>query len=278
MNNIQKYLIAKYVPDMHRMEPTNIGVIVWARGRVSSVFLSDDEASPHVNEVSTYKRWVSYWKKILQSDTIKSRTGESVSIKDDRYVEELIKTQKGNYLLSDAGVIVEKVTTKNINVAAQFIFDELVARKGKHHPTTKEQAIQLKYLSNTTLRLSGVTGHDEFQQTYPVICRVGLRDIPQKVHYAIGNGTPRSVFQRVQIATSQSVLAASFLFEHIATPNRLKKANCASLIYADETEMSREQKSSMEMLSELSTVVNLRNQGLAKEILAEVASSAGDHS
>ena len=39
MNKTQ-YLLAKYIPDMHRFEPRNIGVIVWSPDGIEARFLA----------------------------------------------------------------------------------------------------------------------------------------------------------------------------------------------------------------------------------------------
>lgn len=262
------------------MEPVNIGIITWARGLASLQMLPVDEAAPIVNDTVVYKRWTDHWTRIINSEAIETRNGKPVSRSAPEYVDEILKTQKGNYILIDGGEIVDRITAKNISDATSYLYDELVKRRGKHQPTPREQAVQLKYLISNAMKESGVAGHDEFQQSYPVSCKVGNADIPLKVHYAIGNGKPRSIFQRVQIGQSQSVYGASFVLEHIAKAERLPRRNCAALVYAEATDapVSPEQQSSLAMLGELATVINLWDQAAAKEALAEVASAAGGHS
>lgn len=39
--NTPRYLIAKYIPDLRRMEPRNIGVIVWSPQGVAARFAAE---------------------------------------------------------------------------------------------------------------------------------------------------------------------------------------------------------------------------------------------
>lgn len=65
-----RYLVAKYVPDLRRMEPKNIGVVVWSDGVVAARFAAecpeksgtvDDRCVPgFVRSLSAYKQWVRF--------------------------------------------------------------------------------------------------------------------------------------------------------------------------------------------------------------------------
>ena len=41
-----RYLIAKYIPDLQRVEPQNIGVIVWAPGVAAARFAAEKADRP----------------------------------------------------------------------------------------------------------------------------------------------------------------------------------------------------------------------------------------
>ena len=65
-----QYLVAKYVPDIRRMEPRNIGVFVWMPGAISARFLQPDAVVPFVNEPETYNRWVRFWNEKIAQDEL----------------------------------------------------------------------------------------------------------------------------------------------------------------------------------------------------------------
>ena len=59
-----RFLLAKHVPDLRRMEPRNIGVIVWAHGHVRARFAGDPGSSKpkDAGPNSSYQEWVTYWR------------------------------------------------------------------------------------------------------------------------------------------------------------------------------------------------------------------------
>ena len=42
--NTPRYLLAKYIPDPLRMEPRNIGVVLWAEGNVAARFVGESDS------------------------------------------------------------------------------------------------------------------------------------------------------------------------------------------------------------------------------------------
>lgn len=267
--NAQRYLVAKYIPDVRRMEPINIGVIVWARGRTSAKFLAPDEAAPLVNEISVYKRWMDFWGGILAKGLIEDKRGEAIPQTSPQFVEELLGTQRNSYQLVESGEILDRVNSRNVGAAAEYLYEQLVEHKSSRLRTPREQAIRLRFLCTQAMADAGITTHEEFKQSYPVMCSVGSVQKPILAHYAIGNG--RRVFHRVQIKQTQSVCGSSFLFEQLLANHKLRRENCASLIYADEAEIDEETKSSIAMLNELSTVVNVKNRTKAAEDLTRIS-------
>ena len=105
----QRYIVAKYAPDVMRMEPRNIGVVVWSRGRVACRFLDAADAE-FVTDSVVYERWVKYWSAMISAGKVS--------------LDELMRTQKGNYLLCDAGRIETDIA--DVGDATDFLFGELV--------------------------------------------------------------------------------------------------------------------------------------------------------
>ena len=60
-----KFLVAKYIPNLKRMEPRNIGVIVWADGVVRSRFVGEKTPLPKhlgVKDKDNFRDWIQSWK------------------------------------------------------------------------------------------------------------------------------------------------------------------------------------------------------------------------
>lgn len=105
MTEFPRFLIAKYIPDVFRNEPRNIGVVLWTPDGVVARFLGekpdapgevDDAGIPEfVNSKHAYKQWVRYWRRELAG-----ATAESTDCLDS-----ICRTGGGNYLLADGGVV-----------------------------------------------------------------------------------------------------------------------------------------------------------------------------
>lgn len=129
MATLAKYILAKYVGDPMRMEPINIGIFAWAGGKTFAMFMPVEQAASYVNEISTYKRWVSYWQETLAEKSIRIGRRAPISKDDPKFLDEFMLTQSGNYLLQDAGEIVHSVRGTQVQKACEFLYSRLVDRK-----------------------------------------------------------------------------------------------------------------------------------------------------
>lgn len=122
-----RYLIAQYVANLARMEPRNIGIILWANGVVESRFLAAKDA-PFVRYPAIYTRWVKFWKEQLSRDEIQPIKCAAVPRHSLEFLDALLKTQEGNYRLFDGGFVCEDL--RDAAEAADFLFGELVLPAG----------------------------------------------------------------------------------------------------------------------------------------------------
>ena len=70
------YLLAKYIGDLRRFEPKNIGVIVLTEQSVAGRFVAERSAKlgevdgrsipSFVSSASSYRQWISYWRDLIQ--------------------------------------------------------------------------------------------------------------------------------------------------------------------------------------------------------------------
>src|ERR1700722_16693761 len=113
MTDLPRYLIAKHVADFQRMEPRNIGVIVWTPHCVEGRFLAERSGAPgdidarsippFVASASAYKQWVAFWRSQLTDKPTAS--GKPLQ----QWVENLKQTSHGSFWLADGGVILSSV-------------------------------------------------------------------------------------------------------------------------------------------------------------------------
>jgi len=127
-----QFLVAKYFPDMRRLEPRNIGVIVWCDGNCIAKFLGDGESKAGINAPKfiqckkTYRRWLDYWRLVISKDDIRMHRGERVLKSDKRFVDALCDTSNGNYRLVSGGELMDNVKPEELMNVAEYLFDELV--------------------------------------------------------------------------------------------------------------------------------------------------------
>jgi hypothetical protein len=114
------YLVAKYVLDLRRMEPRNIGVIVWAGGAVGARFLAERSEQPgevdgrsvaaFVTSPNAYKQWVRFWRRELDKPAVRLLTGgEPVVRSSPDYLKALAASGRGNFQLVVGGQLLDPV-------------------------------------------------------------------------------------------------------------------------------------------------------------------------
>src|SRR5262245_1063219 len=212
MNASQNYLVAKYTPDVRRMELRNIGVILAAGGVVVSRFLTEDDAS-FVNDLRAYQRWVAYWNSVISGERSIPVSGPKVDKTDPRFLAELRKTQNGNYRLFEAGSVLDHIDAENVDAAADFLFKELVTVEKK---SATEPADPLKVVSNEIMDAIGLSGEEGYETPYKADCQIGLVKKRLVFDYAVKRRNKvRSVFQRVRVGGQQSVCGSAFMFDSL---------------------------------------------------------------
>ena len=213
MNNTATYLIAKYIPDLRRMEPRNIGIILWVNGKSFCSFLAPEEAGKFVNERETYERWIHFWTERVNSGEVRIFNGPRIPVSSDQFLESFKLTQKGNYVLDEGGVLIDKISTKDAKDAVQFLFTELVsthpsASSGSSHDRLAATAINM-------LQKAGITERDDYSRSKEIECNYHGIPQPLKFHHYLGNGKPETVIQQVHIQHRQNVNSTAWMFERV---------------------------------------------------------------
>jgi hypothetical protein len=280
MRKSQRYLVAKYTPDPRRMEPRNIGVVLWAAGRAVARFL-DEEDAYFVRDRPNYRRWVAYWQSLIEEQRISLPRKPIVTMDRPEFLDAMLGTQEGNYLLFDGGFVMDAVRRNMLPAAVDHLFRELVIRNSPEPMDHKEQAARLKAECDRALADVGLAARDDFKKSVRVPCKVKQVKMPFKFNYAIvaddaaRPGRVRAVFQRVYVGGQQSVTSAAFMYQQLIRAKLLRKEQCAALI-SQEAGMtpSADAAASVQMLEEHATVINIADARAAREKLQEVADKA----
>lgn len=286
-----RFLIVKYVPDFMRMEPKNVGVIVWTADGISSRFIGekshtrgevDGRSVPaYVKDGEVYKQWVRYWTRQISQEYIEPlKGGEPISSTCPKFLDILSETARGNFLLSDGGFSFDELAPEDsVDSLTQHLFDSLVA------PSTDASLLEVKDLSLQTvsekvLDKSGIKSSSGFMPDYKVNFRVGEQEEQIKFSHAFKNGALH-LFQKVTLSRAEdnrlkNVYSAAYKFEKAEKIVNLKRDHNYSLIYASEEQAKEPQiRSAVAILGECSQVINLAiEEDSFTQTLAKMASHA----
>lgn len=124
MSRSTLFLIAKYVPDLARNEPRNIGVVVWSPAGVATRFFR--RAPKFVRDKECYRRWIDYWESLCAEPSIQVGLKPVVDRTDPEWPMVLMSTSEGNYGLEEGGEFLDDLAPEELEAAAEQQFRELV--------------------------------------------------------------------------------------------------------------------------------------------------------
>src|SRR5258708_5588363 len=143
--NTPRYLIAKYIPDLGRMEPRNVGGIVWSPTGVQARFLAEKDDRPgevdghsiptFVTSAQAYRQWVQFWRRELaRTETQPLRGRGPVSRCSPAFLDALLDTGRGNFVLAEGGILLDPVSAEVLPRVADHLFARLVDTAGPEEP------------------------------------------------------------------------------------------------------------------------------------------------
>lgn len=277
-NREQRYLIAKYADDLARMEPKNIGVILWAAKRLRAQFLPTD-AIPFIKDKKMYARWTKFWSEAIEQKCIRMKNGATVLADQPEFLDAILDTQRGNFLLFDSGFVAEKINVRDIDSAAAFLFNKLIVnpRSLDHRIAEEVSAVphltsaQMERICTKIFSEAGILERQDFKKTKPVPCKVGraVRDFTP--HYSLlPKVTPVAVWQRVDVTQAAEVDSASFMFEHMLKSKIVKsKKRCGAMIHG--ATIDRQVSGALATLNEYSVVIDIDDTSAARAQAEDVA-------
>ncbi len=117
------YMVFKYIPDMIRMEPRNIGVMLWNDGAIAAKFLKEKPA--FVDSESAYLQWIEWWSGQLKKTEITSAlNGQTAPVTSSKFLEVLQEGSKGNFYLALGGQVLQEVN--DVEDAVNYLFKTIV--------------------------------------------------------------------------------------------------------------------------------------------------------
>jgi hypothetical protein len=96
-----RYLIVRYISDLARSEPKNIGVILASPQGLMAKFLGERDnkldlrsVRSLVSHTPTYKQWIDYWRHVMSQE-----------IEPEKKLDQVLASSRGNYIVSEGDVV-----------------------------------------------------------------------------------------------------------------------------------------------------------------------------
>lgn len=279
-----KYLLAKYIPDLHRFEPRNIGVIVWSLLGIEARFLAEYPDRPgevdgrsipsFVTSASAYRQWIRYWRDAITGTAIQPLGGgDVVSSSSPDFIDVLQQTARGNFVVVDSGSVLDDISEEELPVVADQLFTQLIEVNTAEEPRN----IGFDELCDSLMNRAKIKNHLNFRDRYPVRCSVRGIEEEFVFSHAIANGTIERAYQRFPIPKRKSQLqknrdATAWMLESILRANLITSDKTIVLVDATPEQISQaEVDKSIRLLRSMSRVVNIVDES---EALAEFGAAA----
>lgn len=243
-----KFLVAKYVPNLRRMEPKNIGVVAWAPGAVSGRFLGEKRNGTTTVKAPSfvagenkriYSMWIASWRELLSRGEVDLDGGRRTATLDsEEFLDGFRESSRGNYVLAEAGESLDSVRPADIGSFTDFLFDELVEQpKPAVVESDKQQEDrELRRAFSAVIDAAGLKGSRNYFADIAWPCRI--RGTVQPFHFdgatMSANGQLQTVMQRVSLLKNDSVASTAFKFQGVRESDSVEQEHCFAAYYADE--------------------------------------------
>ena len=274
MTDSPRYIVAKYISDLQRMEPKNIGVIVWTNDAVSARFVAERPDKPgeidgrsvpiFVTSTAAYKQWVEFWRMALEAKP--TRAGRTLQ----KWSDDLRHSSRGNFWLIDGGIIIDDIPTEDFARFTNDLFQKLV------EPTSDEpRDMALDRVADDIIRRLRLTRNENFHTRYRVDCRVAPNVTEAfEFSHAYRNGSLKRLYQRVPLAGKRTSLRrvvhdSAWMFEKVVDQRIVTRDHAVALVYATEEHRRDPAVSwSFDVLSSVARVANLADSNDAMSAFA----------
>jgi len=273
-----RYMLAKYIPDLLRVEPRNVGVILWSPAGVVAQFLAEKSSKPgevdgrripsFISSHAAYRQWVQYWRTELRQNEIESpsRPARKANRSSPEYLDVLADSNKGNFVLTEGGQLLDQVTDPHD--ALKYLFSNLVenpASEETRDPTLDDVCSDL--IESLKLR-----DDPNFKSGFEVSCELpgGVVE-PLEFSYAYKNGLLHRLYQLVPLTAKRGTIRkyvhdAAWMFEQVTKAKFVEKKDAVSVVYLPaDARAESDADRWLPVLSTVSRVLNVANKDEAEQ-------------
>lgn len=251
-------LVAKYVSNLQRMEPKNIGLIGWCDGRMKTRFL---EKPPAFLEPDAYafSEWKDSWRYLTSRQELSDyRTGELIPVSDSRFLDVLISRSKPQFALTKSSVVHQP--TKQFESVMDEMFALIVA-KPKVEQSVSRMVTRDEFLS-VIKNSTRLPNYQDCEKETTLNAEVFGVIKPLKFDFAYGV-KQTAVFQRFVPGSGNSANLAALMLDSIRKDhdgiNR-----CA--VYRGE-DLDQSARKDLRMISTVATPIDISNSENAANLI-----------
>lgn len=276
--NLPKFLVVKFVPDILRNEPRNVGVLLWSPHGTKAKFIAEKENGnidgrsipQFVTSPEAYRQWVTFFHNELSRETIfPYRGGAPVHRSSPKFLDTLRDAASANFVLDEGGVLVEQlqlgIEPADLDQMADYLFCSLVLDGDGFTVDQKDSALQR--VSEKVLVQSRIKSAPTFKQDLELDVEVGkVRKTKDKLKFSFGfrNGN-LSLFQKVSFRNpgwfDKNVHSAAWKFQQVLNNELTDENHTFALVYATPEQLQDEQvDTAISILSSVGKVFNLHEQ------------------
>ena len=272
MSHAPRFLIAKYVPDLRRMEPRNIGVIVWSDGNISARFAGEKRNGHtsiippghlHVQSKNAYRQWINYWRAVIDKSALVRPDGKAVERDDPEFVRLMATKSKQQYYLFDGGEFAERIELTELDDVANELFRELVETEADASPTKQERADSTRELSRSckiAVMDSGLKDRRDFFDGFDFPVHVDGATLPFHFDFAIHGPMPMAVMSKVFLWKPEDVYKTAYEFKAMKSEFHIPREKCAALILPTVSDLSNKDAQEMrKMMDHVGIVIDMRD-------------------
>lgn len=276
------YYLAKHIPDLHRHEPRNVGVIVWMPGgEAAARFLAEKSEEPGVVDGRSippfvvsepaYRQWIRFWRGYVGADRPQHPlTGAAINRGDAEFMAALTQASCGQFVLEEGGEVIDVDDDESIEALADSLYAGLVEDVISDEPRDPT----LNDVCERLIAETGLNPDNNFKRHYPVTCRVGGDsgvDEHYQFSYAYKNGTLKRLYQQVAIpkrrkAIEKNSRASAWMFEQVVRAQLIpSKRDVTALIYASDAQLAEPDVArAVGVLEGVGRVLNVANERAAR--------------
>lgn len=260
------YFIAKYVDDLARNEPANVGLLATDGEKVVARFDGEGDAEHidlrkvrhRISGSHAYRAWVHYWREAVK-DPVKVGVDCTTAVD---VLQHLAEGGSRDFYIEEGGAILLEAEEQSLDETARELYEKLVREPDPPSP------LSLQGKSRRALAAAGAPLEDEhrFRKQFTVELDVDGVSVEHEVSYAVMNGDWHYL-QEVPFdpgkprVSRKEASHCAFLFEHA---NWSKED---SLILYDSSDLSGHSLRLLKMLEGFAPVVDVDREDDAAELL-----------